>query len=401
MPYEVFLKILKYAMNGDEFTEKGVLSDSQWIQVFRLAQMHHVMPLVYDTAYKAFSDEKHETEFLRQSSRMLVVRQVSQTERFLSLYKSLCEKGMEPVVIKGLVCRMLYPKPDLRLSSDEDVLILKEEYPQYVKALSEEGYFIANKGTESSYEVSFVSGEGVHIELHKSLFDEDTEFFSLWNSFFADAHKRAICMKVENVRIKTFSYTDHLLFLILHGMKHFIHSGLGIRQVCDIIMFANRFGREIDWKLIYDRCNVARAVKFVAAIFAIGEKHLNFDKEKACFPLCFRDIEVNEELLLKDIMGAGIYGSADAARQHSSGFTVDAASGNKQSMLRHLFPSAKVLSGRYSYVGKRPYLLPVAWSQRLLNYSKEVSIRNRNTPAESVKIAKQRIKMLAYYDIID
>ena len=401
MPYEVFLKILKYALNGNEFTEKDALSHSQWIQVLRLAQMHRVLPLVYDTAYKALSCEKQEMEFLRQSSRMLVVQQASQTERFLKLYKKLYEKGMEPIVIKGIVCRALYPKPDLRLSSDEDLLIAKEEYPLYVQVLSEEGYFNVNNDAEASYEASFVSSEGVHIELHKSLFDEETEFFSLWNSVFSDAHKRAIYIEVENVRIKTFSYTDHLLFLILHGLKHFVHSGMGIRQICDIVMFANRFGGNIDWKLIYDKCSLARAVKFVAAIFIIGEKYLNFDKEKACFPQFFSQIKVNEEQLLTDIMGAGIYGSADTARLHSSGFTLDAATRTRHSMLRRLFPSAKALSGGYSYVRKRPYLLPVAWSQRLIKYSKEVSRKEGNTPAKSVKIARQRIKMLAYYDIID
>ena len=401
MPYEVFLKILKYAMNDNEFVEKDVLSHSQWIQVFRLARKHCVLPLVYDTAYKAFSCEKQEMEFLRQSSRMLVVQQASQTERFLKLSKKLCEKGLEPIVIKGIVCRTLYPKPDLRISSDEDLLIAKEEYPEYVEALSEEGYFIADNGAEASYEVSFVSSEGVHIELHKSLFDEETEFFSLWNSFFSDAHKRAISIQVENVKIKTFSYTDHLLFLILHGMKHFIHSGIGIRQICDIVMFANHFGENVDWKLIYDKCSLARAVKFVAAIFIIGEKYLNFDKEKACFPQYFSDIKVNEEQLLKDIMDAGIYGNADMARLHSSGFTVDAATGSRHSMLRRLFPSENALSGRYSYVRKRPYLLPVAWSQRLVKYSKEISRKEGNTPVESIKVAQQRIKLLAYYDIID
>lgn len=401
MPYEVFLKILKYALNDKEFTEKDALSHSQWIQVLRLAHMHRVLPLVYDTAYKAFTCEKQEMEFLRQSSRMLVVQQASQTERFLKLYKMLCEKGLEPIVVKGIVCRALYPKPDLRLSSDEDLLITGEEYPRYVKALSQEGYFIADNNAEDSYEISFVSGEGLHIELHKALFDEEREFFSLWNSFFSDAHKRAICIEVENVKIKTLSCTDHLLFLILHGMKHFIHSGIGIRQICDIVMFANRFGGDIDWKYIYDKCTLARAVKFVAAVFIIGEKYLNFDKEKACFPQFFSRIKVNEELLLSDIMGAGIYGSADTARLHSSGFTLDAATGNRHSMLRRLFPSSKALSGRYSYVRKRPYLLPVAWSQRLIKYSKEVSRKEGNTPAESIKVARQRIKIMAYYDIID
>lgn len=32
--------------------------------------------------------------------------------------------------------------------------------------------------------------------------------------------------------------SDHLFYLICHALKHFYHSGFGIRQVCDILLFA-------------------------------------------------------------------------------------------------------------------------------------------------------------------
>ena len=35
---------------------------------------------------------------------------------------------MQPLVMKGIVCRSLYPKPDLRPSGDEDLLIPEKDF---------------------------------------------------------------------------------------------------------------------------------------------------------------------------------------------------------------------------------------------------------------------------------
>ena len=43
-----------------------------------------------------------------------VLQQVSRTALFLSDEKELEHLGVQPLVMKGIVCRSLYPKPDLR-----------------------------------------------------------------------------------------------------------------------------------------------------------------------------------------------------------------------------------------------------------------------------------------------
>lgn len=44
--------------------------------------------------------------------------------------------------------------------------------------------------------------------------------------------------------------TGHLFFLICYAFKHSLHSGYCIQQVCDIVLFANQYGQEIDWRLV-------------------------------------------------------------------------------------------------------------------------------------------------------
>ena len=57
-----------------------------------------------------------------------ILQQVSRTARFLSDEKELTQLGVQPLVMKGIVCRNLYPKPDLRPSGDEDLLIPEKDF---------------------------------------------------------------------------------------------------------------------------------------------------------------------------------------------------------------------------------------------------------------------------------
>ena len=56
-----------------------------------------------------------------------IFQQVSRTALFLSDEKELAHLGVQPLVMKGIVCRSLYPKPDLRTSGNEDLLITEKD----------------------------------------------------------------------------------------------------------------------------------------------------------------------------------------------------------------------------------------------------------------------------------
>ena len=201
-------------------------------------------------------------------------------------------------------------------------------------------------------------------------------------------------------------YTDHLFYLICHSFKHFLHSGFGIRQVCDIILFANEYGDAIDWEKVLRQCREIHADLFAAALFAIGEKYLTFDPEKAHYPKVWQEISVDETDMLMDLLDSGIYGNANMSRKHSSNMTLDAVAADKNgkkagnTVLKSLFPSAKKLEGRYPYLKKHPILLPIAWTDRILKYRKETVAGGDNAAADSVKIGNQRIELMKEYGII-
>lgn len=95
------------------------------------------------------------------------------------------------------------------------------------------------------------------------------------------------------------------------------------------------------------------------------------------------------------------------SRKHSSSMTLSAVAAQKRGrkagngVLRALFPSASGLSGRYPYLKERPYLLPVAWTDRILKYRKETAAgKGNNSAAASIKIGNERLALLRKYAII-
>ena len=253
--------------------------------------------------------------------------QTMKTSEFLRLYRFLCDGGIRPVIVKGIVCRELYPNPDYRASSDEDVLIRPEDFERCHSRMLEFGMVPSDSGLDihTAYEVPYgKKGSPVYIELHKHLFPPDSEAYGELDGLFGNVHEQAAELSVNGIPVYTMEYSAHFFYLICHAFKHFLHSGFGIRQVCDIVLFANTYGSKIDWIKVLEQCRTIHADLFAAALLHIGEKYLTFSPEKSCCPPEWRSIRVDEGPLLEDLLSGGIYGDADMSRKHSSNITLSA-----------------------------------------------------------------------------
>lgn len=394
MTDSLFLEILKTAMCGERMPADTQISCEDMADIIRLSQLHRVLPMVYDCVYPVCPYDERMQEEIRRCSKLLVLQQTVKTESFLKLYQKLQAQGLEPVVIKGIICRNLYPKPDLRFSADEDLLIPAQEYEIYDKALTEMGLRKHRKRSENYYETSYFSDDGLHIELHTSLFPTELEYFDEWNRIFENASDFTEYVQINSVNVRTLSPADHLIFLILHSLKHFVHSGVGIRQICDIVIFAQHFGAELDWEKVCSCLSQLSAEKFTAGLFNIGSKHLGFDGNACGYPEALGSLSVNEDYLLRDILCAGVYGGSTMSRRHSAGMTFGAVQGRKADLVHRLFPSGSELDSRYKYAKDNPLLLPAAWVHRIIRYMSEVDRKGDNSPAESVKTGKERIELL-------
>lgn len=410
MNREMFLEAVRASLYNKTVSWTEPLAAQEWDELFRMASAHQILPMIYQSVYKSVSFK--ESDFpaaanLKNTVRRQTVTQIMKTSDLTRLYKTLLSRDLKPLVVKGVVCRSLYPNPDLRLSGDEDIYMQAGRYEEYHKAFSEAGMEIVESDRENAdtlQVVTYRKKDGVlHVELHRSLFNEG-EALKGMNELFSDVFENAIALNIDGATIYTMCHTDHLLFLIVHAFKHFIYSGFGIRQVCDIIMYAAKYGKEIDWEKVLGECEKFNGDVFAAALFDMGEKHLGFDFDKACIPDEWRERAVDSTELLDDLLSGGVFGDSSMDRRHSANITLGAVAMGKQgkkakaSVIKAMFPPKSRLEGDYSYLKKYPVLLPAAWAQRLFKYGME-NLNSDNSAAKTLEIGNKRVELLKKYKI--
>lgn len=391
-----FLHIANAAVSGGDLPAEKV----DWPAIFTLANQQKLLPILFETVRKMLAAEENAALFAVTKQQVIgqVLNQTVRSAEFAALYRKLRTAGLHPVVVKGQLCSRLYPLKDHRISADDDLYIPDAEFMACHEQLLANGLATDTPADElpTADEVSYTkNGSPLYIELHRHLFDSSEDTHDELNHFFANLKP------VETDGFLAMPPHEHLLYLLLHAYKHFVRSGIGLRQFCDIGLWARAYHSEIDWQRLHEQCESVHAATFAAAAFCIAREYLGIEFDLPA-P---RDGSIDVEPLLHDTLCGGVYGSNDLTRLHSSTVTLNAVkasrTGEKISVLRTVFPKREYLERRYPYLKKRPYLLPVAWVQRIAHYASEKQSGAGNSASGSIKLAKERIELMKRYDIMD
>ena len=417
-----FLAILKECLQGGNGMNLVVplFSPEEWKEFFRLSAEQSLLPLAVDFIERqdfVSSINRIARKEYREKALYQVIRQVTQKNEFLTLILKAQNQGLDPVVLKGIICRDLYPQPCLRPSVDDDILVTQEEAFAFHRFLLSEGLFSDDPDAdpERDPELSYhKENSPAYIELQKMLFEPDDDVFGDFNRLFPGIRERTVRVQIEDVSVRTISPTDHILYLFIHAFKHFVLSGIGIRPVCDIGLFAERYAEGISWARVHSCLEEVHAFDFARALLHIVQQYLLPD---AGFNAYIRDWKISGtdiEPLLADILAGGVHGNASLGRLHSGNITLNAVTREKKTgssgspgfirtAFQTVFLPVKPMSARYPYLKKAPYLLPFAWAQRTCRYVKErltAGPGSQDSASKSIRLGQSRVELLKQYGII-
>lgn len=403
------LEALRCAIRGEKLpwtpqTEAALPS------LMRLAQTQVILPLILEACCGEAEPEpaRRVLSAYRLEARRQTLAQAQRTGDFLLLYRELGRRGLRPMVMKGILCRSLYPQPEQRPSVDEDLWIRPEELTAYHIALTELGLTTKEPPMPGQLpeEVTYVDpARGLYLELHLRLFPGETEACRGLDRLFEGAWDRTSTLEYAGQTLLMPSPTDHLLFMLCHAYKHFLFGGIGIRQICDLALFGKVWRDRIQWDRIRDACDGESIALFAGALFQIGAQYLGLEA-----PAVFRDAQPDLEPLLEDVLSGGLYGMNDINRAHSSRITLEAVASARQGKRRKgflaaVFPSRKSLEGRYSWLNSYPWLLPWAWTLRIGTYLMRRDPRGASNPSAvdptaTIRIGTKRVALLRQYGIV-
>ena len=383
----IFIQAVAAGMAGQKL-ESLCLSSKEWRELMDLSKKHMLLPVVFESVYDCMPLEL-EQEY-RAVSLILISRQTQNTYAFLKVYARLQELGVEPLVFKGLLCRDTYSLSDWRVSADEDIYISRDQYSKFHTMMKRMGFLAPEPNFHSEHETVYIRNS-MRVEGHWELFPQENRLWVQMNALTEGILKRAVHRKIEGTDVLVMAPTDHMIYMLLHAMKHFTLSGVGIRQICDIVQWDKR--HELDWKRVAETMESLGGTRFTEAVLDAGNRLFGMK-----IPEGWKTADSSD--LIEDALAGGVFGKSTQERLHSSSITSANGRVNNTAykLLRTLFPSREVMEINYPWVCRSRALLPIGWGVRILRYL--TSIGKHNSPIRSLQIGKKRMELLKEYDVL-
>lgn len=272
-------------------------------------------------------------------------RQKRQLETLLAAFEA---NEIHHMPLKGVLLKHLYPRTDMRLMSDADILIREEQYPRIRQIVTDLGFTF---DYETDHEIVWKNAD-LNLELHKKLVPERSrEFYA----YFGTGWDLAVPAQDRPYRYE-FSREDNMLFLFTHFTKHYIGSGIGVRHLVDLWVY-DRSNPELNQSYILGELKKMGLDQFYQNV--MQTTRVWFEGEAAT--------QVSD-FITDFIFESGVYGRhttavlAFAARDSRYHGGRNRSSGEK--ILRSVFPGRAELQPEYPVLKKAPVLLPFVWIVR-------------------------------------
>lgn len=282
-------------------------------------------------------------------------------EQMKTLAARLDEEKIECIYFKGFVVRDYYPVPELRTFGDVDFVIRREDRQKADALMKALGYEPGD-----TWEPAYSYRKGAeYYEIHTDVMEIDVSDKADYVSYYSHIWEHTRPARVVELPLaREFTPEFHFLYLLTHIAKHISGSGAGIRMYLDIAFYVRHFGDSPDWDWIAGELEKLQLKDFANMVLSAVECWFGVES-----PLALRPVapEILEDFLEFTLAG-GTYGYN--GRDKSLVFLKQENRNQEEisrvrTLMHHAFPSVKSMENRYTYLQKRPWLLPAAWVHRL------------------------------------
>lgn len=350
---------------------------------YPLIRRHHITTMAYDGAVRCGLPRElpKMSELFQSYCKSLLVSQ-RQMQMIQRIYDAFDRNHIDYMPLKGCNMKSRYPKPELRMMGDADILIRPEQYDAITPLLENLG--MAPK-KETDHELVWENA-ALYLELHKHLIPSYNKDFY---AFFGDGWQLA---RLSDGSRHAMTPEDEWIYLFTHFAKHFRDGGIGCRHMVDLWVYLRTYP-QLDWNYVSSAMHQLKLLEF----------HENIRRLLAVW---FEDAPADEkmDLMSQFVFSSGSWGAAESrllsrtvrdSRHSPLGF-----SGKAVYIWNTLFPDVATLREKYTILKKAPYLLPLVWLIRpfykLLFERHTLSRQKTNLNALDRDLMDSRAEMLRY-----
>lgn len=298
----------------------------------------------------------------------------------LQLLAEMNAAGIPALLIKGYAVADCYAAPDCRMSGDTDLLIEPKNEKRACAFMKANGFAVERRWTNGHHDVCHHPRLGC-VELHVMLYDEIVE--DVW--FGRMDGREFVCeppieAETPDGCYRTLGYTDHMIFLMLHLIKHFILTGMSLRMMLDVALFFSRHAERIDSARFWKTMESLKYGTIAQSILWAMVRYCGIDQTS--LPGLCGDCPESVEMILDDLESGGWLGEMDKKAREEGWYEYNRQRltksrgkarywlymilWKKDIYIKALFPSRETLAIRYPCVRKHAALIPFVWLHRLV-----------------------------------
>lgn len=292
-------------------------SKEEWEEIYSISKEQTVSGIILDAIAKLPNEQKPHFE-LRMKwialQKIIEKQNIEMNGILIEITETLRKQNVEPFLLKGQGIAQNYYNPLHRICGDIDLYFKEEcDLEKAISLFKTYGCEIEDNIEESHTETTF---KGLKIELHKksaTFYSKKLqENFNKVTAVLKNGEKTDVI--INDVNISTLPPMLNALQLLSHMLRHIIFSGLGMRQICDWVLFMNKYQNSLDKNIFLRHLEELELLGIYKAITAIAVDYLGMPKE-----LSFCDINKNDKRLAKKILNlVMMYGNFGHYGEHTN-----------------------------------------------------------------------------------
>lgn len=345
--------------------------------VFKIAKFHSVANMAYYAVKNIKNLSPQLMTMWKEEYDKAQLKDVVQRIELNLISKTFEQEKIDHLPVKGFALKELYPKSDMRLMSDLDILIPPDKAAKARDAMVKIGYTVEHY--DGGVQDVYFKPPVMNVEIHNNLF---VETMKTSEEFYRDYAKKLFASKSETFR-RYISDEDAYAYIIAHTSKHYRGGGTGIRSVLDVYMICEKKPETVSSESFLSQLKAQKLDTFFTHISNLGK-------------VWFGNMESSPlyEEMGTYVMISGTYGtrSGDILNRVSESYNGNLTKSKVSNVLKRCFPPLYVMKTQYRWLKKYPWLLPVSYPMRfgavLVHRRKNLDVLS-NTANVSEEEAKQ------------
>lgn len=340
---KAFITLIRSALTAEQL---ALPEDFCLEEVCRLAGKHHIENMIYEGAVNCGVDKKlpaMQTMFSKTCHYLM--RSTRQMKAIEKLYDAFDAAGVDYMPLKGCNLKKLYPRPELRIMGDADILIRLPQYDVIKAIVQQLGY---RPFKESNHEIVWDSSD-LHLELHKCIV---ADHHAVASAYYGDGWEFA---KLQKGTRYAMTPEDELVYLFSHFTVHYREGGIGCRQLLDIWVYQNAYP-QMNQTYLRAQLEKLQLLKFYDNVCHTLDVWFGDKKQDAM-----------SDFISQVILSNGSWGTMEkqvVAKIAKNTKPKQLKERQRKTILWSVFPSLKRMQQIYPVLHKAPVLMPMMWVAR-------------------------------------